>query len=119
VVGVADGERTYIYKNGVLKDCDKYRASAAGTCGAPTVEVIPRSGSAPVRIGTSNFGSFFEGSIRELRIWNRALTAADIAALFNGSISRAGLVAEHLLTSDLSPNSSGIGDAIVYAPWLP
>jgi len=32
VVGVADTERTAIYKNGVFRKCDQYRGSGDGSC---------------------------------------------------------------------------------------
>src|SRR4051812_20978495 len=49
IVGAADWERTYIYINGTKKDSDVY---------APGVR--PQRGTAPVRIGTRDFNSYFE-----------------------------------------------------------
>ncbi|MGI4833049.1 MAG: LamG-like jellyroll fold domain-containing protein [Janthinobacterium lividum] len=48
-----------------------------------------------LRIGSTNFGEFFPGSIDEVRVWNVARTAAQIAATRGTSIpgTTAGLVA--------------------------
>jgi len=102
VVGVADGQRTYVYKDGAAKDCDAYRSTASGTeCGIPPStdkQVTPRNGTAPMRIGTRDFRSFFPGLIRDVRIWNRALSAAEIQRLFAGSVSTVGLVSSTSVT---------------------
>jgi hypothetical protein len=87
VVGVADGQHTHIYKNGVLRDSDLY----AGT-------ITPQRGSAPLRMGTRDFQSYFEGGLAGVRVWNRALTAAEVAALYSsGTVPQSGLVAEYPL----------------------
>jgi hypothetical protein len=87
VVGVADGQNTNIYKNGVLRDSDLY----AGT-------ITPQHGTAPLRMGTRDLHSFFEGGLAEVRVWNRALTVPEVANLYaSGIVPRQGLVAEYLL----------------------
>lgn len=110
VVGVADSQRTYIYRDGAPRDSDTY----AGT-------IMPQVGTAPLRIGTRDLHSFFQGEIREVRIWNRRLTDTEIADLYNsGSIPSNGLVAEYLLTQDIAPDSAGKHNGIIYAPiWVP
>lgn len=96
IAGVADGTQTRIYKNGVLKDSDVY----AGT-------ITPQHGLAPLRIGTRDFASYFLGSIREVRIWGRALSDDEAGALFEGSVPPNGLKAEYLLRSDVAPDTAG------------
>jgi Concanavalin A-like lectin/glucanases superfamily len=87
VVGVADGQSTHIYKNGVLRDSDLY----AGT-------ITPQHGSAPLRMGTRDFQSFFQGGLAGVRIWNRALSGAEVAALYGSAVvPQSGLVAEYPL----------------------
>jgi len=87
VVGVADGHSTFIYKNGTLRDSDVYAGS-----------ITPQRGSAPLRMGTRDFNSYFLGGIAEVRVWNRALTAGEIDSLdSSGVVPRQGLVAEYLL----------------------
>jgi len=61
--------------------------------------VTPTHGSAPLRIGTRDFGSFFLGAIREVRLWNRALTATEVNGLFGGTAPQDGLVAEYCLAA--------------------
>jgi len=108
VVGIAGSAQTYIYKDGALRRCDTYRGPAAGGCPAHTLPdsgdqlvINPQGGSAPLRIGTRDFGSFFQGAIRGVRIWNRAIQADEIQTLFASDVpSQDGLVAEYLLDAD-------------------
>jgi hypothetical protein len=87
VVGVADGQSTFIYKNGVMRDTDVYAGS-----------ILPQHGTAPLRLGTRDFNSYFLGGLAEVRLWNRALTATEISNLYSsGIVSQQGLVAELLL----------------------
>ncbi len=91
VVGTADDQRTYIYKDGRLRDQDKYRAPDD-----PTVRPItPQNGTAPLRIGTRDFQSYFPGDIAEVKVWSRALTQAEVSALYlQNIVPQNGLVAE-------------------------
>src|SRR5262249_43243523 len=88
VVGTADGERTAIYKNGEFKDCDRYTGSGAAPChnDAAGRWITPRHGTAPLRIGTRDLESYFLGAMRDVRIWNRALTEAEVHGLHAGSV---------------------------------
>jgi Concanavalin A-like lectin/glucanases superfamily len=87
VVGVADGQSTSIYKNGVPRDTDLYAGS-----------IVPQHGTAPLRLGTRDFNSYFLGGLGTVRLWNRALTATEISNLYNsGIVPQQGLVAELLL----------------------
>jgi hypothetical protein len=74
-VAVADMRTDTItwYKNGVRKDQDPFMNSE--------YQIQPQGGSAPVRIGTKDFGSFFKGAIDNLHIYNRALSVAEVAQL--------------------------------------
>jgi hypothetical protein len=102
VVGIADGQNTYIYKNGVFKQSQSY----AGI-------ITPQSGTAPVRIATRDLNSFFLGAIRGVRFWNRALTAADVQMVFTNVIPQDGLVAEYLLEQDIAPDTASQHDGQV------
>lgn len=62
-----------IYKNGVLRDTDFFT----------DYSVVPGNGTAPMRVGTRDFGSYFRGGIDDIRVYNRVLTAAEITALYN------------------------------------
>ncbi len=113
VVGVADRERTYIYKNGVLRKRDVYRG-----------HITPARGKAPLRIGTRDLHSFFAGGIREVRIWNRALTAAEVAELYRRArVPREGLVAEYPMNEtmgDVAHDTAGAHHGKVRtATWMP
>lgn len=88
VVGVADTatRRTSIYKNGRPRHSDSYAT------------LTPRAGSAPLRIGTRDFASFFQGAIGSVRVWNRPLTEEEVATLFSSDVApRHGLKAQFLL----------------------
>lgn len=62
-----------IYKNGVLKDTDTFSGYS----------IVPGNGTAPLRIGTRDFNSYFKGGIDDLRIYNRVLSSSEIVALYN------------------------------------
>jgi hypothetical protein len=110
VVGSADSEKTYLHINGISVDSDVYR---------PTIQ--PQRGNAPVRIGTRDFNSFFQGEIRGVRFWNRLLTDAEILGLFNSTaVPAGGLVAEYLLTQDIAPDNAGSHHGVIHAAsWTP
>lgn len=61
-----------IYKNAVLRDSDTFSS----------YDIIPQNGSAPLRIGTRDFASYFKGCLDDLRIYNRVLTQSEINALY-------------------------------------
>jgi hypothetical protein len=71
IVGVIDDSKTYIYKNGVLRDSDVY-----------TGTITPRRGIAPVNIGHRDADDYFEGLIDEVQIYNRALTPEEVQTLY-------------------------------------
>jgi hypothetical protein len=110
VVGSADTERTYLHINGSLADSDVFQG-----------QIQPKQGNAPVRIGTRDFHSYFEGEIREVRFWRRLLSDAEIMALYsNGAAPSDGLVAEYLLTKDVAPDTAGTHHGTIYsASWIP
>ncbi len=109
VVGAADSQSTYLYVNGTLKDSDVYQGT-----------IQPQHASAPVRIGTRDFHSYFQGEIRKVRFWSRLLGTDEMAALYSSDVvPRDGLVAEYLLTQDLVPDTAGnhLG-SIHQATWI-
>jgi hypothetical protein len=107
VVGVADGQSTHIYKNGALRDSDVY----AGT-------ITPQHGSAPFRMGTRDFQSFFEGGLARVRVWNRALSASEIGALYaSDTVPSLGLVANYPLdggSSTVAHDATGLHDGSIF-----
>ncbi|HET8564524.1 MAG TPA: LamG domain-containing protein [Candidatus Binatia bacterium] len=93
VVGVADGQRTHIFMNGVRMDSDDYSA------------ITPAPGDAPLRMGTREAEdhrttSYFLGAIGEVRIWNTALSDNEVYNLYHFNIVPDGVVAEWLLTEE-------------------
>jgi hypothetical protein len=121
VVGTADAERTSIYKNGEFKDCDRYTGSGPGPCHSysPDRWIVPQRGNSPLRIGTRDLRSFFQGAIREVRIWNRALSADEVSALYAGSVPQDGLVAAYLLQQDVAVDSAGAHNGGIFgATWV-
>lgn len=110
VVGAADTEKTYIYINGALIDSDGYAE-----------KIQPQRGTAPVRIGTRDFHSYFQGEIREVRVWNRRLQNSEITALYaSDSVPQDGMVAQYLLTQDIAPDTVGGHNGSIFgATWTP
>lgn len=65
-----------IYKNGVLRQSDSYFGNGA------YVDVVPEAGTAPLRIGTRNVASFWEGAIANVAVFPSALTEGEIAGVY-------------------------------------
>lgn len=110
VAGVADSTRTYMHRDGRYRRCDTYRGPAAGPCPIHfqpppnqdvQLEINPTAGSAPLRLGTRDLNSFFEGGLSRVRIWNRVLSSDEISALYSADAAPSdGLVAAFLLNAD-------------------
>jgi hypothetical protein len=78
VVGMADDKCTYFYENGQNVRCSTYRGPAQGECeiqeqNGTQVVIDPQPGSAALRLGTKDLGSFLEGGLSRVRLWNRTL----------------------------------------------
>jgi hypothetical protein len=69
---------TRIYKNGVLRDTDSLK----------DYDIVPRSGSAPLRIGTGYLGSFFQGAVGDVAFFDKELGGARIRAHYLAGRSR-------------------------------
>ncbi len=113
VVGVADGslQTTAIYKNGVLRNINSY----AGT-------ITPQHATAPLRMATRDFASFFLGGMAQVRVWNRPLTTEEISGLYvSGSVPQDGLVAEYLMNegdgNTVFDTAGGHDGAVQGATW--
>jgi len=90
VVGVADASAltTTIYKNGELRHSDSYRDT-----------IDPHAGAAPLRFGTRDFASFFQGGIGPVLAWSRPLTAPEVRDLYTaGVVPQDHLIARYGLT---------------------
>jgi hypothetical protein len=63
-----------LYRDGVL------RCSPADSRGArhSSFQIYPQRGSAPLRLGTRDQGSFFAGGLADVAVYPRILTAAEI-----------------------------------------
>jgi len=77
VAGVFNGTTLTLYVNGIQVGTP---VSYTGTIGINTV---------PIEIGRSNIdiNRFFNGRIDEVRIWNSAISATDLFAYYNSSIT--------------------------------
>lgn len=64
---------TKIFKNGVFRDQDSLN----------DLSIVPVANDAPFRIGTRDFGSFFEGGVGKVALYNYELTAAQLLAHYN------------------------------------
>ena len=120
VCGVATQDTTTIYKNGQFRRCDRYTGTGPAPCHNYTSDkwITPAHGTAPLRMATRDFESFFLGAIREVRLWSRALSADEVAGVFAGTVPGTGLVAEYLLTQDVAFDSAGRhSGSIVGGTW--
>ncbi|TDD45312.1 LamG domain-containing protein [Kribbella antibiotica] len=63
---------TKIYRDGVLRDTDDL--SISGTV------IVPSDGTAPFRVGTRDFLSYFQGAVGKVAVYNKELPATRIAA---------------------------------------
>lgn len=131
VVAIADGRRTYIYKNGANRRCDTYSGASNGTCPIhfqpppnqnQQLVINPEAGSSPLRLGTRDLNSYFKGGLTRFRMWNRRLTAAEVTGLYvSDAVPPHGLVAEFLLnakTGSTAADSSQSNDGnILGATW--
>ena len=71
-VGTFDDVRTTIFKNGVERDSDLLSG----------YDITPEDGSAPVRIGTRDRNSFFQGAIARVAFYGAKLSESRAAAHF-------------------------------------
>ena len=131
VVGVADPSRTLFYKNGQFIRCDTYRGPAQGPCPIhhqpppnDNIQLVidPQAGRAPLRLGTKDLGSFFEGGLTRVRLWNRVLDPSEVSGLYTADATpQVGLVAEFLMNSDTGTTAfdtaQGNDGDIVNATW--
>jgi hypothetical protein len=131
VVGMADTARTYFYRDGQYIRCDTYRGPAQDNCEihyqAPPNENVqlvidPQAGPAPLRLGTKDLGSFLEGSLTRVRLWNRVLNAAEVSDLYaTDETPRDGLVGEFLLNAETDTTAidtaQGNDGTLINATW--
>jgi hypothetical protein len=103
-VSAHEGE-TAIYRNGVYIRCDEYNGPAGHDCQAHPERIHPTAGNAPMRLGTRDLKSFFQGGLSQVRVWNRALGTEEVQKVLHGDIPQSGLVAEFLF-------NEGHGDTI-------
>ncbi|MEK7389375.1 MAG: LamG-like jellyroll fold domain-containing protein, partial [Elusimicrobiota bacterium] len=68
----SDGAALRLYRNGVL-------ASSAAATGTPLVST------GTLQLGASRFGESFNGKLDDARMYNRALSAAEVLAVFNAA----------------------------------
>jgi hypothetical protein len=90
VVAVADGEKIYLYLNGELK------GSAVIT---DYIKSTLTPNDAPVIIGkrTADIGPSFDGTIDEVRIYNRALSPEEIKAHYQEGFAERGFADDYLV----------------------
>jgi hypothetical protein len=71
-----DGSVLRLYRNGVM-------TSSAAVTG------VPVASTGTLQLGANRFGEYFNGKLDEARVYNRALSAAEVLALFNAAPSGA------------------------------
>ncbi len=96
IVGTFDGNQIKIYENGVLKGTTNYSTSIADTAAIPY-------------IGSAGGYQFFSGSIDDVRIYNRALSAYEVGQLYNSNVFKRYFYVENTCrTNDASSSISGV-----------
>jgi hypothetical protein len=80
------------------------------------------AGSAPLRLGTKDLRSFFDGGLTRLRLWNRVLHASEISELYSADlVPKDALVAEFLLnenTGNIAIDTARQNNGIIFnATW--
>ncbi len=71
VVGIVDQKSVHIYKNGQRRFTRKY-----------VPQITPAATESPIRIGTRDGESYFEGSIKDVMIYSRALNDSEVEQLY-------------------------------------
>jgi len=98
VAAVSYRGQTSIYRNGVYVRCDEYEGASGRGCQFHSEQIHPMPGNAPLRLGTRDLNSFFQGGLSQVRIWTRALEASEILQLYStNDVPKEGLSAEFLL----------------------
>ena len=106
ITAKVDNQYTYIYRNGVLAGKDPYKGPDA------YVEIFPQNGGKPVRIGTRDFGTWFQGRIDELRISNVSRSSEYISASYQSDMDN--LVRFGAVQND-HPVFNPVGDKFIAA----
>ncbi len=78
LVGTINGTHTAIYKNGVFK----------GTSPLSNYGIHLENGNSSLRIGTTDFTTFLNGSIDEFRVYNRTLNSSEISSIYHEDLQR-------------------------------
>jgi hypothetical protein len=102
ITATANKDETSIFRNGKYVRCDEYDGPTGHGCQAHRERVLPAAGNAPLRLGTRDLKSFFQGGLSQVRIWNRALASDEIRKLYlSNEVPQAGLAAEFLLDESM------------------
>ena len=113
VAGYNDGAWHHVYVNYAYDASVNVKIYVDGVdvSGGISSSIDTPNAIANFRIGSGWVGTVqpFNGSIGEVRIWNRALTATEVNKLYGGEVSRTGLVSEWLLKDDYT-DTAGSND---------
>ena len=66
-----------LFKDGALR----------GRVGLDQFGVVPEAGSAPLRVGTRDFESYFQGGIGDVAVFDRVLTPIDVVTLYQAMVA--------------------------------
>jgi len=78
LVGTINGTHTAIYRNGVFK----------GTSPLSSYGINLKNGNSSLRIGTTDFTTFLNGSIDEFRAYNKTLNSSEIFDIYSEDLQR-------------------------------
>ncbi len=92
IIGAFNGTNRLLYVNGILQ------STKSATLSSTTQNLV---------VGRYQGGNYLNGTIDEVRIYNRALSPTEILGLYNGSTPRNGLVLEHIYSLGNANDLSG------------
>lgn len=106
ITGIYDGVNTYVYADGILR--------ASGACGAGNINATTTS----AIIGSAGSGSTLNGSIDEVMIWNRSLTASEISDLYSRGRANWQYTSEQNLTEQTTEQFNYSASSGIVSCWL-
>jgi hypothetical protein len=111
-------DKLKIYLNGILQDVSILQGQwSAGTNNLISYSSINYDNSFPFRIGSYNDSgqvqNLFSGLLDEFGIWDRALTAADVAELYNAGAGKQYVAPAYTTRTTAFATATGITDTII------
>ena len=98
---IYDGDNFYTYVDNTLKSTTPWEYGIGDTSNIN------------LYIGKNDWGNYFEGNIKDVRIYNSALSSSEVTALYSGTAPTSGLVASYPLGGN-ALDYAGVNDGTVF-----